>query len=76
MRFMHAILTEDDDARLDAAHRMIRIAIPYMSRRWSETKPTNRKQLVSILQENAHHVELEWIEAEQGKLMTLGERYT
>jgi len=55
---------------------MIRIAIPYMSRRWSETKPTNRKQLVSILQENAHHVELEWIEAEQGKLMTLGERYT
>jgi len=73
---MQAIRTEDKDARQDAAHRMIQIAKPWTIRRWSESKLANGKPPVRIPKENAHLVDLEWTEEEQGKLKTLVERYT
>ena len=45
---MHAIWTEDKDNQQDAAHRMIQIAKPWMTRRWSESKITKGKPLVWI----------------------------
>jgi hypothetical protein len=73
---MHAIGTEDQDAQQDAPHRMIQIAKPWMIRRWSESQLANGKPLVRILKENAHHVDLEWIEVEHAELKTLVEKYT
>jgi len=73
---MHAIRTEDEEAQQDAAHRMIKIAKPWIIRRWSEWKLANGKPLVRIPKENAHLVDLEWTEEEQAKLKTLVERYT
>jgi hypothetical protein len=35
---MHAIWTEDEEAQQDAAHRMIKIAMPWTIRRLSESK--------------------------------------
>jgi len=72
---MYAIRTEDQDAQQDAAHRMIQIAKPWMTRRWSELKLANGKPLVRIPKENAHHVDLEWTEDEQAKPTTLVERF-
>jgi len=46
---MHATQTDDDDAQLDAAHRMIRVAKPSMLRRWPESKRAIGNQHVQIL---------------------------
>jgi len=73
---MHAIPTEGEEAQQDAAYRMIQIAKPCTIRRWSESKLANGKPLVRIPEENAHLIDLEWTEDEQGKLKTLVERYT
>jgi len=73
---MHAIRTEDQDARQDAAQRMIQIAKPWTTRRWSESKVPNWKPLDWIPKENAHLVDFEWIEDEQAKIKTLVERFT
>jgi hypothetical protein len=56
---MHAIRTENLDAQLDAAHRLIQIAKPCLMRRWSESKLANGKPLVRIPTENVHLVNLE-----------------
>ena len=55
----HAIRTEDEEAQQDAAHPMIQIAKPWMSRMWSESKLANGKLLVWIPKENAHLIHLE-----------------
>jgi len=54
---------------------MIQIAKPWMIRRWSRWKLRNEKQLVRILTENAHLVDLDWNEDKQPKLQPLVERY-
>jgi hypothetical protein len=74
--WLHAILTEDEEAQQDAEHWMIQIAKPWTIRRWSESKFALGKPLVWIPKENAHLVDLEWTEEEQAKLKTLVERYT
>jgi len=56
---MHAIRTEDQDARQDAAHWMIQKATPWTIRGWSESKLANGKPLVRIPIENAHLLDLE-----------------
>jgi len=73
---MYAIWTEDNDTQNDVAHQMNKIAKPWMIQRWSESNLANGKPLVQIPKENAHHVDLEWTEDKQAKLMTLVERYT
>ena len=73
---MHGIWTQDEDDQQDAEPGMIRIAKPWTIRRWSELKLANGKQLLQILKENAHLVDLEWTEEEQAKLKTLVARYT
>jgi len=73
---MHAILTEDQEAQQDAAHRMIQITKPWTISSWSESKLVNGKPLVRIQKEHAHLVDLEWTEDKQGKPKTLVERYT
>jgi len=73
---MHAIRTENEEARQDAAHRMIQIANPWTIMRWSEWKLADGKPLVRIPKENAPLIDLEWTEDEQAKLKTLVERYT
>ena len=73
---MHAMQTEDQDAQQDAAHRIIQIAKPWTTRRWSESKLANGKPLVPIEKENAHLDDLEWTEEEQAKLKPLVDRYT
>jgi len=50
---MHAIRTEDKEARQDAVHWMIQIAKPWRIRRLSESKRTNGKPLIRIPKENA-----------------------
>jgi hypothetical protein len=55
---------------------MTQIAKPCRIRRWSELKPSNWKPLVSILEGNAHLVDLEWTEDKHAKLKTLVKRYT
>jgi hypothetical protein len=44
--------------------------------RWSESNLTNGKPLVNIPKENAHNVDFELNEDEQGKLNTRVEKYT
>jgi len=73
---MHAIRTEDQDARQDAVHRVIPIATPWTISRWLESKLVNGKPLVAIPKENAHLRDLECTEDEQAKLKTLVERLT
>jgi hypothetical protein len=73
---MHAIHTQDEGAQQDAAHRMIQIAKPCMTKRWSESKHTNAKPLMRLPKENPHLVVLEWTEDEQPKLKDLVEIYT
>jgi len=73
---MHGIWTEDQDPQLDAAHRMVQIAKPWMIRRWSESELAHGKPLVRIPMQNAHLVDFESTEVEQAKLKTLGEQYT
>ena len=72
---MNAIRTEHLDAQQDAALRMIQITKPWTIRRWSQSELMNGKQLVRILKENAHYVDLEWTEDEQAKLRNLVGRY-
>jgi hypothetical protein len=59
-----------------AAHRMIQIAKPWTTRRWSESKLANGNPLVRIPKENAHLVDLEWTADQQAKLKALVEKYT
>jgi len=73
---MHAIQTKDEEAQQDAAHRMIQITMPWMIRRWSESKLANGKQLVWIQKPNEHLIDLQWTEEEQAHLETLMDRYT
>jgi len=75
-RLMHVISAEDNDTQQNAAPQMIQIPTPWMIRRWSELKHTNKKPLVRIQKENEHLVDLEWTEDEQAKLETLVERFT
>jgi len=72
---MHVIGTGDEDAEQDAAHRMIQIANPWTIGRWSESKVTNGKPLVRILNINAHLVNLEWTEDKWVKRKTFVARY-
>jgi hypothetical protein len=58
-RLMHAIWAKDEEGQQDAAHWMIQIAKPWMIRRQSESKGTNRKPLVQIPKESAHLIDLE-----------------
>jgi hypothetical protein len=74
--FMHSILTEDQDAQLNAAHRMIQISKLCTIRRWSDSKHMNGKPVVRLVQRNTHLVDLKWTEEEQATLKTLVERYT
>jgi len=73
---IHAIQTEDEDTQQDATHQTIRITMPWMIWRWSESKLANGKPLLQIPKENAHLVDLKWTEEAQAKLKTLVERYT
>jgi len=73
---MHAIWTRNEEAQLNAAHRMIQIAKPCTIRRWSESKIADGKQHTRIPKGNAHLMNLEWTEDEQANLKTLVERYT
>jgi hypothetical protein len=73
---MNAIRAENEDAQPDAAHWMIQIAKPRTIRRSSASQLADGKPLVRIPKENAHLIDCEWTEDEQGKLMTVVERYT
>jgi len=55
---VHAIWTENQDARQDAAHRMIQNAIPWTIRRCSESNNAYGKLLVWMPKDNAHLVDL------------------
>jgi hypothetical protein len=55
----YAIWTEDQDAQQDVAHQTIQIAKPWTIRRWPESTLAKWKRLVSIVEENAHLVDLE-----------------
>lgn len=51
---MHPSQTEDEEAQLDAVHRMIQIAKSWMKRRWSESNLGNRRPPVQIPKKIAH----------------------
>ena len=76
MSLMHAIQTEDEDAQQDAAHLMIKIGKTWMIMRCSESRLANFKPLVRIQKENAHLIDLEWIDDQRPQLKALVQRYT
>jgi len=73
---MHAFQTGDKEAQQHVVHRMIQIAKPWMIRRQSESKLTNRKPLMWILNKNAHLIDRESTDVKQAKLKALVEKYT
>ena len=73
---MHPILTEDEEGQQDAANLMVQIAMPWTTRRWSESKLANGTPLTRILKENAHVIDPELNVDEQAELKTLVEWYT
>jgi len=73
---MHAIWTEEEEAQKDAAHQMIQSTQPLTIRQWSQSKLANGIPLIRPPKEDAHLIDLEWIEEEQAHRKTLVERYS
>jgi len=74
---MHAMCNKDNGVEQEAAQWIIQLAKLWrITSRWSESELVDRRTLVPIQMENAHHVDFEWTEEEQAELQILVERYT